>query len=233
MKTTLLSLFFTLIFLQNYAQCNENLNGFGNNPSTPAYNISGDVSLTLNTNNTITLNLASNYSTAAGPDVRAFLVASNGISDADLAKTIIADLNHFEIGLTQPNGLQTFTVAIPAGKDITQFDKVFFYCLQFDHFWDLGTFNNFTASSCTVLDVDSFAIDKINIYPNPTKDKIQVSNIDGNSTEIRIFNVLGKQVFHQAKISEKTIDISSFNKGIYVVKIDVDGKSKTQKLVIQ
>ncbi|WP_343330616.1 DM13 domain-containing protein [Polaribacter staleyi] len=233
MKTTLLSLFFALIFSQTYAQCNEYLSGFGNNPSTPAYNISGDVSLILNTNNTITLNLASNYNTASGPDVRAFLVASNGISDADLATTLISNLNHFEIGLTQSNGQQTFTVAIPAGKDITKFDKVFFYCLQFDHFWDLGTFNNFTTSSCSVLDVDSFAIDRIKVYPNPTKDKIQVSNIDGNSTEIRIFNVLGKQVFHQAKISEKTIDVSSFNKGIYLVKIDIDGKSKTQKLVIQ
>ena len=87
MKKVLLAFIFTFSVLNTTAQCTENLVGFGNNPEDASYNITGDVSLTLNTNNTITLNLASNYSTAPGPDVRAFLVASNGMSDAVLATT--------------------------------------------------------------------------------------------------------------------------------------------------
>ena len=70
------------------------------------------------------------------------------------------------------------------------------------------------------------------MYPNPAKNEIHISNIDAVSTEIRIFNVLGKQVFYQPKLTEKTINISSYNKGIYIVKLNVDGKTKTQKLVI-
>jgi len=233
MKKSLLFLIFTFSILNLNAQCAENLTGFGNNPDDASYNITGDVSVTLNANNTITLNLGSNFSTTAGPDLRAYLVDSNGISDSVLAATLIADLNNFEFGLTQANGQQTFTVEIPEGKDITKFDKVFFYCLQYNHFWDLGTFNKFTATTCAVLDVDNFKMDTFTIYPNPAKNKIQISNIEAVSAEIRIFNVLGKQVFHQAKITEKTIDISSFDKGLYLIKIHVNGKSKTQKLVIQ
>lgn len=233
MKTILLSLLFTFSIINLNAQCSENLTGFGNNPGNASYNVSGDVSVTLNTDNTITLNLGSNFSTAAGPDVRAYLVDSNGISDSVLATTLIANLNHFEFGLTNATGQQTFTVAIPEGKDITKFDKVFFYCLEYNHFWDLGTFTKFSSSNCAILDVDNFILDKISIYPNPAKNKIHLSNIDAISAEIRIFNVLGKQVFHQSKITEKTINTSSFNKGIYIVKITVDEKSKTQKLVIQ
>ena len=150
-----------------------------------------------------------------------------------MATTLIANLNHIVVGLTNASGEQTLTVAIPNGKNITKFDKVFFYCLEYNHFWDLGTFTNFSSTNCNVLDINNFNIDKINIYPNPAKDKIHVSNIDAVSAEIRIFNVLGKQVFHQIKTPEKTIDVSSFNKGIYIVKIDIDGKTKTQKLVIQ
>lgn len=233
MKKILLTFLFLAITIHTNSQCSENINGFGNNPDDSSYNITGDVSITLNTNNTITLNLASNFSTTPGPDVRAYLVESNGISDAVLATTLIANLNHLEFGLIQANGQQTFTVAIPEGKDITKFDKVFFYCLEYNHFWDLGTFTSFHPNNCSVLNIQNLLIDKISIFPNPAKNKIHVSNIDVNSIEIRIFNVLGKQVFHQSEISKKGIDVSNFNKGIYIVKIDVDGKSKTQKLVIQ
>jgi hypothetical protein len=233
MKKLVLPLLFTFFTIQAKSQCTENLSGFGNNPDASSYNITGDVSITLHTNNTITLNLGSNFNTASGPDVRAFLVDSNGNSDAVLATTLIADLNHLNFGLTQATGQQTFTISIPEGKDISKFDKVFFYCLQYDHFWDLGTFSDFTATSCAVLNVTNFKLDTIQIYPNPAKNKIQLSNIDAISAEIRIFNLLGKQMLHQPNLKENTINISSFNKGIYIVKINVDGKSKTQKLVIQ
>ena len=233
MKTLLLFAFLSISYLQINAQCAETLTGFGNNPDQDSYNIVGDVTLILNTNNTITLNLGSNYSTAPGPDVRAFLVDSNGISDEVLATTLIANLNHFEIGLTQASGRQTFTVAIPEDKNITNFDRVFFYCLEFDHFWDLGTFTPFSSTNCSVLNINEVQVDNISIFPNPAKNQIQLSNIDAVSVGIRIFNVLGKQVFYQSKITKNTIDVSSFNKGIYLVKINIDGKTKTQKLVIQ
>jgi hypothetical protein len=233
MKKFIIALLFTFSSVYLHAKCAESLGGFENNPENASYNITGDAAVVLNANNTITLNLISNYSARSKPDVRAFLVDSDEISDSVLATTFTADLNHFEFGLTKASGPQTFTVEIPEGKDIGKFDKVFFYCLKFDHFWDLGTFDKFTTTSCAVLKVDNFLLNKIAIYPNPAKNRIQVSNIAATSVEIRIFNLLGRQVFHQAKLTEKVIDISSFNAGIYIVKIAVDEKSKTQKLVIQ
>ena len=243
MKTTLLTLLLAFSFSQISAQCTENVSEFGNNTSTQSYNVNGDVNVTLNTNNTVTLNLGSNFSTSAGPDVRAYLINSEGKTTSELklisknnTNALIYDQNNLvdnlQFGLINPTGVQDFTIEIPSGKDIKNYDKIFFFCLDFGVFWDIGTFTNFSSTSCDVLDVNNFNIDKISIYPNPAKNKIHVSNIDAVSTEIRIFNVLGKQVFHQSKITEKTIDISSFNKGVYIVKLDVDGKSKTQKLVI-
>jgi hypothetical protein len=243
MKITLLTLLLAFSFLQNNAQCTENASDFGNNSATQSYNINGDVSITLNTNNTVTLNLGSNFSTAAGPDVRAYLINSEGKPTSELklisknnTNALIYDQNNLvdnlQFGLIKPTGIQDFTIQIPSGKDIKNYDKIFFFCLDFGIFWDLGTFTNFSSTNCSVLDVNNFNINQINIYPNPAKNEIHISNIDAVSTEIRIFNVLGKQVFYQPKITEKTIDISSFNKGIYIVKLDVDGKTKTQKLVI-
>ena len=242
MKTLLLSTFISFFIFQINAQCSVRASNFGNNTATQSYNVSGNVSITLNTNNTVTLDLGSNFMTAAGPDVRAFLVNSEGKSVSELKTLNPNNLDNIAFGLIScsgcnpvipSNGAQTLTVTIPNGKDITKFDTIFFYCLQFTAFWDVGNFTPFSSSNCAVLDVDTFSVDKISVYPNPAENQIQLLNIDEVSTEIRIFNVLGKQVFHQSKIKEKTIDISSFKKGVYLVKIEVDGKSKTQKLVIQ
>ncbi|WP_299669353.1 DM13 domain-containing protein [uncultured Polaribacter sp.] len=233
MKTTLLSFFFTLIFLQITAQCSENATDFGNNTTTASYNVTGDVSVTLNTNNTVTLNLGSNFNTASGPDVRAYLVNSEGKTDAELRSSLISNLENFQFGMISSSGAQTFTTAIPTGKDITKFDTVFFYCLQFNAFWDFGSITPFNSNTCAVLSLEHTVFNKISMYPNPAKDKIHFSNTEALVAEIRIFNVLGTQVFHQSNVTEEVIDISSFHKGIYLIKINIDGKSKTQKLVIQ
>ena len=233
MKTLLLTAFLSFTFVQISAQCSENASNFGNNTSTPSYNISGDVNVVLNTNNSVTINFASNFSTASGPDVRLYLIKSEGKSISDLKKLNPENLDNISFGLIGFSGPQNYTETIPNDVDISEYDTVFFYCLQFTAFWDLGTFTPFNSNNCSVLDVNTFAINEILLYPNPAKNQIQFSNIDGVSAEIRIFNVLGKQVFYQSKISEKSIDISSFNKGVYLVKIAIDEKSKTQKLVIQ
>lgn len=232
MKTLLLAAFISFSFSQINAQCTVNATNFGNNTSTTSYNVNGDVSVTLNTNNTVTINFANNYSTASGPDVRLYLIKSEGKSISQL-KTLNPDNEeNISFGLVGFSGVQSFTQNISENIDITKYDTVFFYCLQFTAFWDLGFYTPFSSSNCTILNTDTFLVDKIAVYPNPAKNKIQFSNIDAVSAEIRIFNVLGKQVFHQSKIKENTLDISSFNKGVYLVKINVDGKTKTQKLVI-
>jgi hypothetical protein len=232
MKKILLFLLFAFSFIQLNAQCSENAINFGNNTSTAAYNILGDVSITLNNNNTVTLNLESNFSTASGPDVRAYFVNSEGKTNEEIKNSLITSLDNFEFGMINSSGAQTYTAEIPTGKDITKFDTVFFYCIEFNVFWDSGSITPFSSANCSVLSLENNVLSKIDFYPNPAKNKIHFSNIEATSAEIRIFNVLGKQVFHQTKLASKTIDISSFKSGIYLVKIDIDGKSKTQKLVI-
>ena len=139
-----------LIALNTNAQCTQAVFGFGNNTSIPMYNVSGNVEVVLNTNQTVTLNLASNFMTANGPDVRAYLINPNGLSDAQLKTSPIANLQRIMFGIVSSsgipaNGAKTFTVPIPTGINITQYTKVMLYCLNFNQFWDFGTFNAFTS----------------------------------------------------------------------------------------
>jgi hypothetical protein len=143
------------------------------------------------------------------------------------------NVGDFEFGLTTAKEQQTFSIEIPEGKYIAKFDEVFFYFLEFDSFWELKTFDTSTTSSCAVLEGTNFTLGRFSMRPNAAKTKIYFPNIAKISAEILIFNVLGKQVFHQTTISKNSIDICSLNAGNYIVKIANDGKSKKQKLVIQ
>ncbi len=240
-KATFFTAFIILISLNTYSQCTENGTNFGNNTATPSYNISGDVSVTLNTNNTVTLNLASNFSTASGPDVRVYLIDSNGMSDAEVNAEVhnnsvngISAFNNIPLGEVSANGMQSFTVAIPENTDISSYDKILFYCLQFNQFWDVGSFSSFTSSSCSVLSIEENTLSRVGVFPNPATTSIQLANIDSANTEIRIFDFSGKKVFQQLKgNTQNTIDISNFKKGFYVVSITENNKKLSKKLVIQ
>jgi len=80
----------------------------------------------------------------------------------------------------------------------------------------------------------------INIYPNPATNKVEVKGLmfDG-AYELRIFDVMGKEVLKTNVIGEKSIiDVTNIKNGIYYVQISNSsslGKSAGayQKLVIQ
>lgn len=85
-------------------------------------------------------------------------------------------------------------------------------------------------SSQIKLGTDESSMSKVSVYPNPTKDFV---NIDSSSkvTKVTIFSVDGKQL---AEDSSTKINISKLPAGVYLMKIDfADGKSSTQKIMKQ
>jgi hypothetical protein len=241
MKTLLLSVLLSFTFFQLSAQCSVQATNFGNNTITTSYNVSGDVSVTINNDNTITLALGDNFRTAPGPDVRAYLVNSEGRSTAQLKELNPNDLDNISFGLISctrcnpvipSNGAQVLTVNI-TDKDITKYDTVFFYCLEFTSFWDLGSFTPFSSNNCSVLSTETISENNISIYPNPTTDKIFISNLESSNTQIRIFNVLGKIVHQQKNNLENGISLSQFPKGIYMLQVVADNKTLSKKLVLE
>lgn len=243
MKTKLLYLaaFFAAFFQLANAQCVETVDGFNNNTSVPMYNISGDVSVTVNLDNTVTLDLADNFMTAEGPDIRAYFVKSNGASDTTLKNTLIANLDNIEFGIvgdntTPINGAKSFTISIPTNDNIEDYDKIFFYCLTFNQFWDLGTFTSFNTTNCALLSVDeNELLNNVSFYPNPTNNQIEISNPKQLTLDINLYNVLGKKVLEANTVSlrNQTINLSSLNSGVYLVEIKAEGKSTTKKLIKQ
>ncbi len=75
----------------------------------------------------------------------------------------------------------------------------------------------------STLAIDDFAANSFAISPNPASDKITIESSDQVIiSSIAIVDVLGKEVFSENEINlaTKVLDISSFSKGMYFVKIN-------------
>jgi hypothetical protein len=84
-----------------------------------------------------------------------------------------------------------------------------------------------------VLSNEQFEIAGLSVFPNPVTSGILAIETAANTTKsIAIFDVLGKQVLGIVT-NENTIDVSSLQAGVYVIKITEDGKTASQKLVVE
>ncbi len=238
-KFTFLILLLSVSVIHNLnAQCTQDATDFGNNASIPSYNISGEVSVTLNTDDTITVNLGNNFSTAAGPDVRIYFINSNGASDAALINGVADDFENIEFGLLENfSGAQSFTVPIPDGTDISNFDIVYFFCLEFEQFWDFGDIEEpFTENNCEVLNIDQFVQEDFELFPNPAHTTVQVNKNSEHNSLLAIYDTTGKRVIDQelrVGTGQESVDISRLTTGVYFVTISNNQAIRTRKLIVQ
>lgn len=96
-----------------------------------------------------------------------------------------------------------------------------------------GRVYKFTRATVTAIK-DLSKVSAIQMYPNPAKDKLFIRNISSelNNSTIEFYDVAGKQI-HSEKLNSQ-IDLSAFNKGIYLVKIKTQNNESVfvNKIVI-
>jgi hypothetical protein len=64
------------------------------------------------------------------------------------------------------------------------------------------------------------------IYPNPTSGSFKINSNKSEIVDVKIFGILGKQVLQTRVNTNQDIDISSFEKGVYFVKVNNESVSK-------
>lgn len=84
------------------------------------------------------------------------------------------------------------------------------------------------------LGIEQIDLDFLNIYPNPTKNKITVEfkNFVTSNCTLQIINQLGQSnYFNEASNSIEEIDLTSFEPGIYFLKIQTKSEQKVVKII--
>jgi hypothetical protein len=73
----------------------------------------------------------------------------------------------------------------------------------------------------------------LKVYPNPVSNGTMFIESDSNAERtVTVFDVLGKQVLNTTT-STNAINVSQLNTGVYIVRINEEGKTATKKLVIR
>ena len=81
------------------------------------------------------------------------------------------------------------------------------------------------------LSTEKFALEsQIIVYPNPAKQKLFISTPENIPTKsIKVYSFDMKEI---GVINGKTIDVSSFSSGIYIIAIEFNGKKVYKKFVV-
>lgn len=80
--------------------------------------------------------------------------------------------------------------------------------------------------------IDNEILD-LKIYPNPVNDDLItiISPVEGLK-QIEVYSVTGRKLM-DTRTYKSTLNLISFNSGIYLVKVTINGKSKVSKLVVR
>jgi hypothetical protein len=92
-----------------------------------------------------------------------------------------------------------------------------------------------TITLQSVLSTNNFNdTPKISVFPNPTKNIVNLSNLPNTNNLIKIYDILGKEVLRiTTNNRNETIDVSSLKSGIYIIKIESNKQQvASKKLVI-
>jgi Leucine-rich repeat (LRR) protein len=90
------------------------------------------------------------------------------------------------------------------------------------------------SSTCSALGIEESVFDKINIYPNPTKGELHISNI--TLEKVTVYDTLGKLVktiTSSSGSTEHSIDLKGLPKGTYFLYLENDGDHTAKKIIVE
>jgi surface protein len=87
---------------------------------------------------------------------------------------------------------------------------------------------------CTGLSTDSFNVNALKIYPNPSTGMVYLKNTTGDF--VQVYNVLGQEVYKAAINSNQEtqeLNLNHLQSGLYIAKISDALHSTTERIIIE
>ena len=79
--------------------------------------------------------------------------------------------------------------------------------------------------------LNNYQLENLNIYPNPTLGKLNIVSADKINT-LSITNIIGKELLFAKDFLANTIDLSSYESGVYFINISTDKGTHIEKIIL-
>jgi len=94
----------------------------------------------------------------------------------------------------------------------------------------------FTTNTKNAMDIEDGKLTYAAVYPNPSNDIFNISWRGDTTAQIQVLDLSGKQILATNKIQSQNrtyqLDMSDFEKGIYFVRLSVNGHQIIKKLIL-
>ncbi len=91
--------------------------------------------------------------------------------------------------------------------------------------------NGYSSCATTTSSLNLNGPDKVNIFPNPVKDKLYISNLKTPKILVKIYDVNGRLVLKNKVSDKEYLNVSTLSKGIYQIKFESNNWTETRKLI--
>jgi len=87
-----------------------------------------------------------------------------------------------------------------------------------------------TSYSFATLTVEVNELTGYSIFPNPATNVVNIKGLENTLSKVEVFNIAGQRVYNSVSNME-TINVGTFNAGVYFVKLSTEDASITTKLI--
>lgn len=108
------------------------------------------------------------------------------------------------------------------------------YFIKVSNYYTSTTSNTFTIcvqNNTTTATTNTSALSTIQLFPNPTQNVLNVSNIT-TSTRVELIELTGKTLLTEMISSETQLDLGNYSAGVYILKLTVDGVTENRRVVL-
>ena len=90
-----------------------------------------------------------------------------------------------------------------------------------------------SCDNCETVDVPELEKKNLTVYPNPATNHFTVNTGNDEKASIQLFNIVGQQVYSETFTGSTTVNVANLHSGVYMLKVNQNGKVNTTKVVVK
>ena len=112
-----------------------------------------------------------------------------------------------------------------------------------DYYYPMFWFDNYnypknlgvkiSCTECEIVNVPEIEKNNPTVYPNPATNNFTVNLGNDEKANIQLFNIVGQQVYSETITGSAQVNVANLHSGVYMLKVNQNGKVYTTKVVVK